>query len=252
MSTAGVPDASDLEAQAIEFATSLTVTVRAVVPDCDPFEAKVQPTDSGGRIVIQQNPDTGIPLRVEGESLLTLKVSYYCSWDAPEQFLAVDESEIKVFAGSRASGEPLFRYEFMRWPTPDVSGAHIQVHAHRDAITYVMSKAGRSSRRGRSLADSDVVPRLSKLHFPLGGPRFRPCLEDVLEMPVVELGVDHPPGGRQALQDGRQNWRRLQLATATRDNPRSAIAALTELGYEVTWRGDGAEPQGTPTKTRCL
>ena len=31
---------------------------------------------------------------------------------------------------------------------------------------------------------------LLTLHFPLGGSRFRPCLEDLLEMLVSELGVD--------------------------------------------------------------
>jgi hypothetical protein len=40
---------------------------------------------------------------------------------------------------------------------------------------------------------------MSDLHFPVGGSRFRPSLEDVLDMLVRELGVDHEPGWRDAL-----------------------------------------------------
>jgi hypothetical protein len=62
-----------------------------------------------------------------------------------------------------------------------------------------MSRAGRDSRRGRALANNHSVPAMRELHFPVGGPRFRPCLEDVLEMLVVELGVDCSADAREAL-----------------------------------------------------
>lgn len=224
----------ELRSQAEAFAGDLTGTVEALVPGCDAFRAEVLPDPGGGgRMVVTQSPNTGVPLSVDREPLLTLKVAYYCSWDAPRRYIAVDKSEIKVFAGTEARGEPLFRYEYERWPYPDMAGAHLQIHAHRDGITHVMSRAGRGSRRGRARAGRDAVPAMSELHFPLGGPRFRPCLEDVLEMLVAELGVDCTPAGREALRDGRVGWRQTQLATATRDDPASAIGALRELGYTV-------------------
>lgn len=251
MSEEGADD--QLRAQAENFAGDLTRTVASLVPGCDAFEAKVLSDQrGGGRMVVAQSPNTGVPLRVADEPLLTLKVAYYCSWDAPKRYIAVDHSEIKVFAGAEARGEPLFRYEYERWPRSDMAGAHLQIHAHRDGMTYVMSRAGRGSRRGRARADRDVVPAMSELHFPLGGPRFRPCLEDVLEMLVAELGVDCPAEGRQALRDGRAGWRQTQLATATRDDPATAIAALRELGYAVEWDEDGPEPEGSPQKARLL
>ncbi|NMO88209.1 hypothetical protein [Actinomycetospora sp. TBRC 11914] len=75
---------------------------------------------------------------------------------------------------------------------------------------------------------------MSELHLPLGGPRFRPCLEDVLEMLVNEFGVECTPEGLTALRDAREQWRGVQLATATRDAPEHAIRALAELGYSVS------------------
>jgi hypothetical protein len=92
------------------------------------------------------------------------------------------------------------------------------------------------------------VPAMRELHFPVGGPRFRPCLEDVLELLVVEFGVDCSDEGREALRRGRVTWRTLQLATAVRDSPDIAVGTLRELGYTVTWTGEGDPPAGSPHK----
>lgn len=48
-----------------------------------------------------------MPLLVDGHPLLTLKVKYECALDGAERYLAVDESLFWVFAGDKASGEPL-------------------------------------------------------------------------------------------------------------------------------------------------
>ena len=247
-------DHSGLEDQANGFAEDLTSTVRALVADCDRFAASALADDEegSGRISVQQVPNTGVPLKVRGDPLLPLTVSIFCSWDAPGRYIVVDNSEFKVYAGAKAKGEPLFRYDYVRWPGDDMPGAHLQVHGHRDAVAHVMSRAGTNTRRGRSRAESDAVPRMSELHFPLGGQRFRPCLEDVLEMLVNEFGVDCTSEGLEALRAARQRWRGIQLATATRDTPEHAIRALEELGYTVTWTEQKAEPTGTPWKARLL
>ena len=77
--------------------------------------------------------------------------------------------------------------------------AHIHVHAHRDGLSHALGKTGSKTKRGKARAEAREVPRMADLHFPVGGHRFRPCLEDVLEMLVTELGVDHPDGAIAAL-----------------------------------------------------
>lgn len=231
-----------LAEQAERFAEQLTGTVRAIAPDCPGFSALVvegrQP-----RFVVNQEPDTGIPLCVEGEPLLTLKVKLVCSMDRFDHHLAVDSSHVHVYAGAEASGEPLFRYEFERQVQSDIPTAHIHVHAHRDALAYAMSRTGSASKRGRERQNSPAFPRMSELHFPVGGARFRPCLEDVLDMLVRELGVDCTPEGREALAEGRRIWREAQLGSAVRDNPAHAVKTLRDLGYEIGEpTGDLPEP----------
>ena len=93
---------------------------------------------------------------------------------------------------------------------------------------------------------------MSDLHFPVGGTRFRPCLEDVLDMLVRELGVDHADAWRTALTDGRERWRRMQTAAVVRDAPVEAIAALTALGYDIQLRDGTVAPQGNRDRLREL
>jgi hypothetical protein len=93
---------------------------------------------------------------------------------------------------------------------------------------------------------------MSDLHFPVGGSRFRPSLEDVLDMLVRELGVDHQPEWRDALAAGRERWRRVQTAAVVRDAPREAIAALAALGYDVQLRPGYEAPQDNLSRLREL
>lgn len=90
----------------------------------------------------------------------------------------------------------------------------MQIHAHRDGIAHVMNKAGGSTKRARRRAESGEIPRMSGLHFPLGGPQFRPFLEDVFKMLVCELDVGCDSAGRRVLADGREEWRRLHVPTS--------------------------------------
>lgn len=230
-----------LEAQAERFAASITSTVRNIAPDCDPFATKVMTKRDGAEgFTVRQAPAEGILLRIDGEPLFRLIVAYKCSLDSVGHYLAVDDARVKVHAiGER---EPLFRYEYDRDATDDMPAAHIQVHAHRDAFAHVMSKAGTSTARGKRRATQGDVPRVADLHFPVGGHRFRPCLEDVLEMLVTEFGVDSTRERIAALHDGREVWRRAQVGAVVRDAPHEAIRVLSELGYEIQLKQDAEDP----------
>lgn len=231
-----------------QFADDLTRTVQAVVPGSAPFKAKVLPERSV--VSVKQDPADGIVLTVDNRPHLLLKVSFDCSFDGQSRFLAVDSSEVHVFAYV-SPRQPLFRYEYERRAS-QVPAAHIHVHAHRDALTYVMTKSGAGTTRGRRRTESEQVPVMQELHFPVGGHRFRPALEDILEMLIDEFGIDNATDARDALQRGRQTWRQTQTKSAVRDDPQSAVEVLEGLGYEVQWRREDEEPQPRPDRLQAL
>lgn len=244
--------AKGLETQARGFAEDLTQTVQALVPEIAGFEAGLlsDRRPDRQRFWVRQEPATGIPLSVDGLQILTLKVEYHCSLDGLGKWLAVDEAHVKVYAGSQAAKEPLFRYHYLRHGADDLPAAHVHIHAHRDALSHVLGRTGIRTARGKARARADAIPRMADLHFPVGGHRFRPCFEDVLEMLVTELGVDHPDGAIEALRQGRETWRRSQVRTVVRDAPEEAIVSLVDLGYNVTLDDGKPAPDGNADRLR--
>lgn len=74
---------------------------------------------------------------------------------------------------------------------------------------------------------------VSSLHVPLGGSRFRPCLEDFVQFLIYECAFDSCDGWRTVVEDGRERWRRRQAAAVVRDAPDEAVRVLRNLGYTV-------------------
>jgi hypothetical protein len=71
---------------------------------------------------------------------------------------------------------------------------------------------------------------MHKLHFPVGGRRYRPSLEDVIEFLIVERLVDARDGWQTVLAREREAFRRLQLRAAIRRDPETTMSALKNLG----------------------
>lgn len=204
------------------------------------FVAKLAPDAQGStqitRFVIRPESAASIELTIASHLALELKPSFYCIWDHRETYLAVEKAKTEVRPAGREP--PLFRYEYVRNMQSVLPCAHLQVHAHRDEFVYQLMRGGkgrRPKRRSQVLDQPNPgsYPVLANVHFPLGGHRFRPCLEDVLQLLIEEFGVDSQQGAQSAIEKGRIDWRRRQLAAATRDAPDTAARVLDELGYTI-------------------
>ncbi|MFD6524672.1 hypothetical protein [Isoptericola sp. NPDC060185] len=163
------------------------------------------------------------------------------------------KSEIKVFPATDGPARPLVRYDFVEDPIGDVPAAHVQFHAPHPELEQAMTRADAGTRRGKQRkkrVDSGKSPEASELHFPVGGRRFRPCLEDVLEVLIVEFGIRCVDGWRDALADSRERYRSIQLRAAVHDSPRHAIQELAQMGYRIEWTGEGQEPTGNAARMR--
>jgi hypothetical protein len=132
---------------------------------------------------------------------------------------------------------PLIRLEY-RADMVNVPCCHWQIHAERGAFTHLLAAA---HGLGRVKKPHD----LSALHIPVGGERFRPCLEDVLQFLVEDCGVDSVDGYSDVLNEGRTSWRTKQLASVVRDFPEEAARVLRDLQWQVNPPA-GRDPEAPP------
>lgn len=241
-----------LHEQAERFAAHLTKTVQAVVGEkCPAFTAvEVEGADA---FTVRQEPAEGVVLSSKSGPMLRLAVDYICVLDGDAEYLAVESSQIHVFVDPNGR-QPLFRYEFRRSIGGRLPAAHIQFHGTHAELEGLMEDCGDSTPRAKRRSRKKTRILLSDLHFPVGGSRFRPALEDVMEMLIEEFGVK-PVGSvraaRKTLADSREDWRRKQIATSVRDAPSEAVRALENLGYSVTPPVTGPRPD-KPERLRAL
>ncbi|WP_199422867.1 hypothetical protein [Actinotalea solisilvae] len=167
-----------------------------------------------------------IPLTVQGEHLADLAVALYQTMDHSGLHLKTTRTDVGLF--STLDRTPLLRLEYRSDMRADPI-SHWQFHAERGAFTHLLSIA--------NTADATRVQSphdLSKVHLPVGGERFRPCLEDVLEMLIRDCGVDAAPGWESVLREGRERWRMRQFRTAVRDLQDEAALVLRAHGWSAT------------------
>lgn len=243
-----------LEKRAEAFASELSETLVGVLGSrCPLFVAEASPIKSPKqRVSVHTVNSDAIPLLVDGVHCLSLVVEFECAWDHQATYLAVKKATFKVSPAGR--GAPLFRYEFVDEMSPTLPCAHLHVHAHRDEFLFALFRGGHGKPKVRSNAvlgaSKRAEPQLSDVHFPLGGSRMRPCIEDVLQMLHEEFAIDVEADFQQVLHDGRARWRRRQLGAAVRDSPGEAVRVLTELGYQVTEPVSGPRPERLEKLTR--
>ncbi|MER6232939.1 MULTISPECIES: hypothetical protein [Streptomyces] len=218
-----------LDSLAEGFADQLTTLTRGVLGEDTP---RFHALNMGSRIrvspIAENEVVQRIPIRIDGQERLSLSVRYFCCWDGSSTFMATDQADVHLFY--QGVPDPLLRYEYVR-SSKEPPGAHLQVHAHRDEMAYLLRLADRG--RPKHGLRRDKLPRLAEMHLPVGGHRMRPALEDVLLFLQREFAIDTIPGWRAVLDEHLRSWRLMQLKTAVRDAPDAAAQVLRSLGYSV-------------------
>jgi hypothetical protein len=183
------------------------------------------PVDDSRYVIAPNDPKSRIPLTIGGEHLAFLHIRFFLSMDAMATWVKAVKTDFSIV--SKFDKTPLVRLDY-RADMHTAPISHWQIHAERGAVSHLLGRA--------HAVRPDGVPRphdLSSLHFPVGGERFRPCLEDFLQFAITEMGFDSVDGWERALADGREGWRRIQLRTMTRDAQKEAAASLRELGWQI-------------------
>jgi hypothetical protein len=149
------------------------------------------------------------------KSTCSLDVSFRLCLDDVSQYLTVVSSFFGVYANDPGHS-CLCHFDYERDKAGGYPEAHLQVPGQSGALAAMISSPDKRS--------------LDRLHFPVGGRRFRPILEDVIEFLIVEqLARPRDAGWKDVLDREREEYYRIQLQAAVRRSPDTARQALSSL-----------------------
>ncbi len=182
--------------------------------------------DRHGRAVIgyevSENNPVGecVPLTIsKAPARLYLSVLHTLELDDSGTFLTTDKSTYTLQADSDTA--PILTYDFVREPPNEFPEAHFHIHGEADVLRHMLQAGGRGK------------DKPADLHLPVGGRRFRPCLEDIIEFCILERLVTPRQGWQSALHSSRDEYHDRQLRAAVHRNPTPASEALKRDGWQV-------------------
>jgi hypothetical protein len=212
--------AGDLQRQAREFAEDIQRILNTTI--CTGVRIAARPSTTPGYAVvgygISRSSDETLPFPVHIGSRKPrcwLHLGYELSLDKTGRFLTVFSSFFSVQTGPQEAS-CLCHFDYERDKPGGYPEAHLQVNGVSPALA---SWPGKTNTR-----------ELGRLHFPVGGRRFRPTVEDVIEFLIVEGLAEPREGWRTALDARRRDWERIQLRAAMRSDPESSAELLGEFG----------------------
>lgn len=211
--------AFDLDRESRAFAQQITTLLNATIAE----NVRLTAVDLPGRRVLvgygittKRPLPQAFPLRKPSwrGTQLHMSVSYSLEADREGRYLQVWNSVFALFnAAAAGSASELFHVDYERDKQDGYPEAHLQLRAEGASWAAVLG-----SRQP-----------LCKLHFPVGGRRFRPTLEDIAEFLIVERLAGAGPNASEHIAAGREDFWRRQLCAAIRNHPDAARAALAEL-----------------------
>ena len=176
--------------------------------------------DSPGLALVRACDDSDRPA-------LFLGAKFTVEMDEENAYLRVVSSTLGLrvdVTGGRRPPRPVVRVEYDRHrQAPGRAAAHVHLHANSPELAWIFGTS------------AQPAPDLHSLHFPAGGRRFRPTLEEfLLFLDREKLFTDWKEGWKPKLIRSLEAWERLQARATARQYPEQAVGALEALGYGVT------------------
>lgn len=202
---------SDLPTEARKFAQQLQDTLNSTITQHVRIGAvarqvsRVGPVFTLGCGLSRTNlTPEGFPLGLDQKKpRVWMNLSYQVRMDDEKRYLTVQSSFCGIFSDESLE-TCLCHFDYER-DKEHYTEAHLQIHGVSPALESLNRKP-------------DGKRPLDKLHFPVGGRRYRPSLEDIVEFLVAERIVDGRDGWERVVAEGRDRFQRKQLRAAMRRN----------------------------------
>ncbi|WP_280448437.1 hypothetical protein [Nocardia brasiliensis] len=208
----------DLLGRSREFADTLNDLLNGTV--CRGIHLQPAVDKRTGSVIISYRPNredlgdiVGIPFCPTGKPKVHLGLSVRLRPDRSNLFLMVVSSAM-ILALDSALEKTLLHYDYER-DKPLYPEAHVQVCASSDHWEELLGDRP-----------------LKRLHLPVGGRRFRPTLEDVVEFVIAEKILPGLPGWEGVIEESRRAFQMRQLRAAIRNHPDVAQEELSRISRE--------------------
>jgi hypothetical protein len=218
----------DLPKQARAFAGELTATLNGTVTDGIRLSVMM---DAKGRAVIGYRlakddlHGKAIDLTVTGSpARLRLRLHHTLVLDESNRHLTTDKSTYTLVTADEDLA--VLTYDYVRDPPNKYPEAHLHIDGEARGLQQLLNLSDRAKNRP------------ADLHLPVGGRRYRPSLEDLVEFCILEEMVTPRPDWRTALDASRDRFHTQQLRAAVRRKPDEAISVLREIGWTATTPND--------------
>ncbi len=216
-----------LEAQARSFAGNISDLLNKTVTHGIRVSSLKTDKDRGiiGKGITRSSPDPEpIPISpTHKRAVVFLYLLHSYELDPEGVYLTMIKSTMSLYTSQEMEDDQLIvGIDYARNPGNQFPGAHLHVSGQRNDLDTIY------------LGDERKTRQLRDLHLPVGGKRFRPTLEDIVEFMVTEEMVVPKPGWEEVVQEHRARWEALQLKAAVRRNPQDAAAALRADGWMVS------------------
>lgn len=192
---------------------------------CLPGEAELSSTNvNGEKFLASSQISIRLSTANRREKSGDLRANFQLSRDRSQKYLAVQKSGFHIRHLHNKKIQPIVRFEYDRHAR---SKPVAHVHFHSDSVPLAIAL----QRNGKR----DAAFHQSEVHYPLGGHRFRACIEDVIQLAIGELGYVGNRDWQEEVEQGRQDFRRRQAAAVIRQHHQLAVEVLeADLGYHVT------------------
>lgn len=221
-----------LEDQAAEFAERMTRLLReTIADDAEITSAKITSEEDGREHFFLRNGEIGNrplanlkgqPIRVAGSDALSLSVAWTFEPNTEGLYLKTMYSVFALNVTTAGKPAPFIRLEVdEKRATDDWAKAHIHVTADSALLGHIHGSQGLPFKT------------VQKLHLPVGGFRYRPCLEDFIEFLAHEQLCPVKDGWPRVVDESRAEYRQSQFKSMVRKEQALAVEVLAERGYRI-------------------
>lgn len=214
----------DLQQLADEFGTAIGEVLDEVLNGFPGIDVTLADGSSRAQMTPRDSDDRGRWPLTEEASLAALQVNYTLTCNA-KGFLTVERSKFGIWIrGPRGKWRPIVRQEYQR-DNSTAPQAHVHFHGDSTELGWLLAH------NGAECGDEHAF------HFPIGGIRFRPTVEDFLlflERECLWTDWRTKPSSSKRIEQTFADWEEIQAKATARHHPSIVAEALRDEGWAVT------------------